>query len=136
LTSFRSKPDARRRMFLMLSGQIEGQLRDAYAKRHAQGVTQSRIAQRLGINRAAVNHRLKGETNMTIETIADMVWALDYDIDIDIFDPTDRMKNSLARPPVEARKSVPQPKPDTRPASDDDDLPTIDRKEVRRLEPA
>jgi hypothetical protein len=28
-----------------------------------------------------------GRTNMTIETIADMVWALDHEIKIEIFDP-------------------------------------------------
>jgi hypothetical protein len=28
-----------------------------------------------------------GHTNMTIETIADMVWGLDHAIKIDIFDP-------------------------------------------------
>ena len=81
-------------MFLKLSGMIEGQLRDAYAKKYEAGtLNQSSLAQRLGVNRSAVHHRLTGETNMTIETIADMIWGLDHDIELKIFDPQDSTKN-------------------------------------------
>jgi len=75
-------------MFLNLSGQIEGQLRDAYDRKFQAGLTnQSTLANKLGVNRSAVHHRLMGHTNMTIETIADMVWALDHEIKIEIYDP-------------------------------------------------
>jgi len=75
-------------MFLKLASQIESQLRDAYAMMHEKaGLTQAGLAKKLGVNRSAVNHRLMGRTNMTIETIADMVWALDHDINVKIFDP-------------------------------------------------
>jgi hypothetical protein len=81
-------------MFLKLSGMIEGQLRDAYAKKYEAGtLNQSSLAQKLGVNRSAVHHRLTGRTNMTIETIADMVWGLDHDIDLKIFDPSESRKN-------------------------------------------
>jgi hypothetical protein len=82
-------PSPRRAKFLSLAGQIESQLRDAYARKYCKGeVTQTSIANKLGINRSAVHHRLMGRTNMTIETIADMVWALDHDITVRIYDPT------------------------------------------------
>lgn len=86
-------------MFLKLSGMIEGQLRDAYAKKFEAGaLNQSSLADKLGVNRSAVHHRLMGQTNMTIETIADMVWGLDHDIELRIFDPTDSPRNhSVAR---------------------------------------
>ncbi|UGY15086.1 helix-turn-helix domain-containing protein [Bradyrhizobium septentrionale] len=75
-------------MFLKLAGMIESQLRDAYARRHEAGrLTQSGIARELGVNRSAIHNRLSGTTNMTIETIADMVWALGHDIDVKIVDP-------------------------------------------------
>jgi hypothetical protein len=75
-------------MFLYLSGQIEGQLREAYDRAFKAGLaTQSSIAKKLKIHRSAVHHRLMGHTNMTIETIADMVWALNQAIKVEIFDP-------------------------------------------------
>src|SRR5260221_13135486 len=76
-------------MFLSLSGQIEGQLREAYDRKFQAGLaTQSSLAAKLGVNRSAIHHRLMGHTNMTTETIADMVWALDHDIKVEIFDPS------------------------------------------------
>jgi hypothetical protein len=72
-----------------LAGQIESQLREAYGRKFDAGLaTQSSVAAKLGINRSAVHHRLMGHTNMTIETIADMVWALDHAVRVEIFDPS------------------------------------------------
>ncbi|WP_136623896.1 helix-turn-helix domain-containing protein [Bradyrhizobium neotropicale] len=79
---------------MKLSGMIEGQLRDAYAKKHEAGeLNQSSLANKLGVNRSAVHHRLTGRTNMTVETIADMVWGLDHDIELKIFDPSESKRN-------------------------------------------
>lgn len=88
MRSFRRKADARRQIFLSLSGSIEGQLREAYERRYEAGeVSQSEIAKKLGVNRSAVNHRLNGHTNMTTKTMADMVWALGHAITVSIYDP-------------------------------------------------
>ena len=88
MSSFPRKSDPRRAAHLSLSSQIEGQLREAYARQFEAGIaTQSSLAEKLGINRSAVHHRLMGRTNMTIETIADMVWALGYEITVKIYDP-------------------------------------------------
>jgi DNA-binding phage protein len=108
--SSRRKPDQRRAMFLSLAGQIEGQLREAYARKYDAGrLNQSSVADKLGINRSAVHHRLTGRTNMTIETIADMVWALEHDIVVQIFDPHDNLGGRL-----DDRPNVPTPKPPQR----------------------
>ncbi len=93
MRSFKRKSDNRRQVFLALSSQIESQLRDAYAKRHEQGETQTSVARRLGVDRSTVNKRLTGQRNMTIETIADMVWALGHCIKINIFDPSENNTN-------------------------------------------
>jgi len=94
MPSSRPAPSPRRQMFLKLSGMIEGQLRDAYDKKFTAGeLNQSSLAANLGINRSAVHHRLSGRTNMTIETIADMVWGLGQDIEIKIFDPVVTRQN-------------------------------------------
>lgn len=87
MQSFQSNLSGRRKTFLRLAGDIESQLRDAYDRRYRAGEdTQASIADKLGINRSAVHHRLTGRTNMRTETIADMVWALGCKISILITD--------------------------------------------------
>jgi hypothetical protein len=84
-------------MFLKLSSQIEGQLREAYARKHAAGLlNQSLLANKIGVDRSAINRRLTGKVNMTEETIAEMVWGLDHDIEVRIFDPTEDRSNQKA----------------------------------------
>jgi hypothetical protein len=85
---YRKTPDLRRQIYLRLVGSIESQLRDAYAAKHEAGIlNQSIVADKLGVDRAAVHRRLSGKCNMTIETLASMVWALEHVIDVKIFDP-------------------------------------------------
>ena len=87
MRSFQHKPSNRRAMYLAAAGSVESQLRDAYAVRYRQGrETQVTVAKKLGVGRAVVNKRLRGLTNMTIETITDMAWALGYSVVIKIFD--------------------------------------------------
>jgi hypothetical protein len=75
-------------MFLNLSGQIESQLREAYGRKFQAGAAnQTSLAKKIGIGRSTVHRRLMGHTNMTTESIADMVWALDHAIKVEIYDP-------------------------------------------------
>lgn len=95
MPSSRRKIDPRRTMYLSLAGQIESQLREAYGRKFQAGLaTQSGLASKLGINRSAIHHRLMGHTNMTTETIADMVWALDHAIRVQIYDPAVERSNA------------------------------------------
>ena len=105
MSSSRRRPNPRRAMFLSLASQIESQLREAYARKYANGhTTQSSLATKLGINRSAVHHRLMGRTNMTIETIADMVWALEHDITVNIYDPLELLDPVPSNLPVKRSK--------------------------------
>jgi transcriptional regulator with XRE-family HTH domain len=77
-----------------LASEIEGQLRDAFDEQYRAGeLTQASLAKKLGINRSAVHHRLTGRTNMRIDTIADMVWALGREIKVSISDPSKSVRN-------------------------------------------
>jgi hypothetical protein len=74
-----------------LAGSVESQLRDAYARLHDAGLeNQTTIAKKLGVGRSVIHRRLSGHSNLTLETIADMLWALDHDISVEIFDPRSR----------------------------------------------
>ena len=101
MTSSRYEPNNRRQVYLALSGQIEGQLRDAYVEKNLAGLeNQSSLALKLGVNRSVVHKRLMGSRNMTIETIADMVWALGNCIDVHIYDPAEYPSNQPRVVPV------------------------------------
>lgn len=94
MRSFRKKTDNRRAIYLGLASDIESQLRAAFAKRSDRDQeTQTSLAAKLGVDRSVVNRRLLGRTNMTIETIADMIWALGYCINVNIFDPLETPTN-------------------------------------------
>ena len=91
MPSSRAKPSLRRQVYLALSSKIESQLRDLFtARAEDDGLTQSAVADKLGINRSVVSRRLNGRTNMTVETIAEMVWAGGGCIDVKIYDPAKR----------------------------------------------
>jgi DNA-binding XRE family transcriptional regulator len=91
---FRRQPNNRRSVYLNLVGSIESQLREAFAKRHdEEGLTQSALAGKLGVDRSAINRRLTGRVNMTAETLADMVWGLGHCVKIEIYDPKERGTN-------------------------------------------
>jgi hypothetical protein len=100
--SFNRKPSVRRTIYLKLASDVESQLRQAYAKRHEQKrATQAGIAGKLGVDRSAVHRRLMGRTNMTIETIADLVWALGHCIRVEIFDPEEVQSNDFKIDPTD-----------------------------------
>lgn len=50
----------------------------ALAERENSQITQQEIANRLGVNRSVINRILKGETNLTLRSVAEVAWALGY----------------------------------------------------------
>jgi hypothetical protein len=91
-------------------------LREAYARRYEAGeANQVTLAEKLGIDKSAVHRRLTGRTNMTLETLADMAWALGHKVNVDIFDPVDRPTNSIiGNAPSDARFTFDHPMPSTK----------------------
>lgn len=91
MRSFRHKPDPRHATFTKLAGSVETQLREAYAKRHDQGrINQAGLAKLLGIGRSVINRRFNGSQNLTLQSIADLVWGMGHAIDVTIYDPEER----------------------------------------------
>jgi transcriptional regulator with XRE-family HTH domain len=89
--SSRAKPNLRRQIYLALVGKVEGQIRDVFTKKaETDGLTQAQVAAKLGVGRSVVHRRLTGRTNMTVETLADMAWAIGACIEVDIYDPLER----------------------------------------------
>ena len=87
MRSFRKKIDPKHEAYLALVGSIESQLRDAYARLNDAGLlNQTTLGEKLNVGRSVINRRLAGGTNMTIETVAHMCWAMSLGIDVKIFD--------------------------------------------------
>lgn len=81
-TSFRLKIDPKERQVARFFGAVERAFQKAFmdAKKERK-LTQQQLAVALGINRSAINRRLLGRENMTERTLAEMAFAMGYDIE-------------------------------------------------------
>lgn len=86
MPSFKFKADPRQRQFLKLIAIVRRELGNAYATENKAGqITQSILANKLNVDKAAIHRRLNVDANMTLRTLADMAWALNHLIDVRIF---------------------------------------------------
>lgn len=96
MTSYKSKIDSRRQMFVRLIGDAYQEIQDAFAQENEEnGVTQSDIARALNKDKGFVSRRLSGQSNMTLETLADFAWALDREIVLKLLKPEDLVGHDL-----------------------------------------
>lgn len=84
--SFRPQISPRRRAFARLLGDIQQELARVMAD--TPRVSKAEIARRLGINRSLVTRRLNGTSNMTLESLSDLAWALDQRVIVRLEDRT------------------------------------------------
>jgi transcriptional regulator with XRE-family HTH domain len=83
--SFSIKTDPRRRSYTRLIGEIQRALNGALYEEHAKrGLTRKMIADVLGKNKSVITRKFSGEGNMTLETLADLAFALDRPIKISL----------------------------------------------------
>lgn len=80
--SFQMRLDARSRKSARFIAKVHKQMQDAFVRSYkSTGMTQQKLAEKLGVDRSFVNRKLSGEGNLTLRTIADFAWALDCDVD-------------------------------------------------------
>jgi len=73
----------RRRTFVRLIGEIQHALNSAYAEEHEiRGLTKSQIAREIGRDRSFVTRKLTGMSNMTLESLADLAYALNRPVKV------------------------------------------------------
>lgn len=81
--------DKRRRVYVRLIGDIRHALNQAFVEEHdARGLTRTEIADLLGTSKSFVTRKLTGTSNMTIETLADLAFALERRVRINLSSPT------------------------------------------------
>lgn len=77
--SYELKIDPKSRAAGRFIGKVRRELISAAInEKKLSGITQQKIAEALGVNRSVVNRILKGETNLTLRTIAELSFALGY----------------------------------------------------------
>lgn len=68
----------RRRTFVRFLGEINHALHEALEEEfRARGLTQAEMARIIGRSKSFVSRKMSGTSNMTIETLADLAFALD-----------------------------------------------------------
>src|SRR5205807_8755626 len=69
--------EKRRRAFVRLLGEIQHALLEALEEEHRnRGLTRADIAKLIGRNKSFVTRKLNGDSNMTLQTLADLAFAL------------------------------------------------------------
>jgi DNA-binding phage protein len=79
-------------------------LRAALFEKQESGVTQQSIAQKLGVNRSVIHRMLKGEANLTLRSVAEIAWALGWEIDFTLKRAATNVVTSVA--PIVASDST------------------------------
>ncbi|WP_161607329.1 helix-turn-helix domain-containing protein [Methyloferula stellata] len=51
------------------------------------GITQQGIAEKLGVNRSVINRLLRGDANLTLRSVAEIVWAIGWKIEFRLYKP-------------------------------------------------
>jgi ribosome-binding protein aMBF1 (putative translation factor) len=96
MTFFRFDIHARSRKAARLMGRVRRELLKAVMEERSAGLTQQELAQRLQAQRATINRQLSGETEITLRGLADLAWALDREITVELRRPDEPEGQNIA----------------------------------------
>jgi transcriptional regulator with XRE-family HTH domain len=83
MTSSKLKVDERRRSYVRLLGEINHALNGALAEENAKrGLTITKMAQLLKRSKSHISRKMNGSSNMTLETLADLAYALNRPVKV------------------------------------------------------
>lgn len=108
--SFRINLSDRSKVSARFIRRVHREIQKAFSKRAAEGVTQQQLALKLDVHRATVNKRLLGQDNLTLRSIADLAWALDHDINLEMTPKTKHVGSNIFKPKESAILHAPAPK--------------------------
>jgi transcriptional regulator with XRE-family HTH domain len=87
MMSSRSGLDKRARTYARMIADIRHELHQALSEENGKrGLTQARIAEILGKNKSFISRKFNGTSNMTLETLADLAYALDRPVRVSLPD--------------------------------------------------
>lgn len=82
MTSFRLSVSPHRRAAARFVSNVHRRLQKAYAL--APEVTQTAIANALGVHRSVINRQLRGHKDMSLSRVAELAWAMGYEADFEL----------------------------------------------------
>src|ERR1700761_5727831 len=97
MTFFRFDIDARSRTAGRFIGRVRRELLKAITEEKGEGLTQQELARRLDSQRSNINRQLSGESEITLRSLADLAWALDREITLELRRPTQADGQNAAR---------------------------------------
>jgi transcriptional regulator with XRE-family HTH domain len=101
--------DKRRRAFVRLLGEIQHALLEALDEEHRnRGLTRADIAKLIGRNKSFVTRKLNGDSNMTLQTLADLAFALNRPVKVKLSSRAVAAGSNRIAPPATSH-SPPQP---------------------------
>jgi transcriptional regulator with XRE-family HTH domain len=84
-TSSSLSMDKRRRTYVRMIGQIHDALMQALCEeQEKRGLTQTGMADALNTNKSFISRKMNGSSNMTLETLADLAFALDRIVEVNL----------------------------------------------------
>jgi transcriptional regulator with XRE-family HTH domain len=108
------KIEKRRRTYVRLIGQIHHALNDALREEHERrGLTQTGMAEALDMSKSFVSRKMNGTSNMTLETLADLAFALDRAVSVNLRARTAPAGTNIFKPTNEAAITILQASPVT-----------------------
>jgi ribosome-binding protein aMBF1 (putative translation factor) len=87
MTFFRFDIHGRSRKAARLMGRVRRELLKAVMEERQAGLTQQELARRLELRRSIVNRQLSGESEITLRGLADLAWALDREVTVELHRP-------------------------------------------------
>lgn len=83
MKSVRPETNKRRVTYTRLVGEIQHALHQALSEEHeARGLTRAKMAEILGCDRGSITKLFSGTRNMTLETLADLAYALNRPVKV------------------------------------------------------
>ncbi|SRR5579883_303276 len=103
--SYELKIDEKSRAAGRLIGSVrKGLILAAIEAKKETGISQQDVASQLGINKSVVNRLLRGNANLTLRTIAELAWALGYEIVFSIRKKQNKKGENIFREDVRPRQ--------------------------------
>jgi predicted XRE-type DNA-binding protein len=87
MTSFQIAISPSRRAAGRFISRVRRSLQRALIQGETGGLNQTRIAEAIGVHRSVISRELNGRQDITLGRVAELAWAMGYEIDFDLIQP-------------------------------------------------
>jgi predicted XRE-type DNA-binding protein len=73
----------------------EGLQNAVFIEKRRRKLTQQQIATSIGVNRSVINRQIMGTENLTISRVAELAWAIGWDVEVIFRDPLSKQESNV-----------------------------------------